>query len=194
MRDGEDDGADTHRPAEDETGRERDQLDAGANDPEPLVRAGTDDDHQGVTRAGAHPRAEVERRRDPVDRHRNHEQRDPDAEGVVGEAVDRADRRQRLDERPDEHGVRDRGEPDRRAEPPCDRHHDDADDDVRRPERERRVLGDALMEHVPRRQPEARLQLADDREREEEEADEQRDPPREEPAANPRRTVHRGLR
>jgi len=56
------------------------------------------------------------------------------------------------------------------------------------------VLGDALVEHVPRREPEPRLELADDREREQEEADEQRDPPGHQSAANPRRDVHGGLR
>src|SRR5262245_1651207 len=190
----EDDRADADRPAEDEPDAERKQLDARPYAAEPPVHARSEDDHKRITWPGTHPRSEIQSRGDPVDGHRDREQRDPDPERIVGESVHRADRRQRLDECPDEQGVRDRRETDRRAEPPRDRHHEDADDDVRRPEGQRRVLGDALVEHVPGRQPEPRLQLHHDREREEEESDEQRRPAGDEPAANPRRNVHGALR
>jgi hypothetical protein len=52
------------------------------------------------------------------------------------------------------------------------------------------VLGDPLVKRVPRREAELRLELADDPEREEEEAGDERDDPRGEPAADARRRVH----
>ena len=65
-----------------------------------------------------------------------------------------------------------------------------ADADVRRAERERRVLGDPLVKDVPGREPELRLELEHDREREEEQADEERGQSGGEPTANAWRRVH----
>ena len=49
--------------------------------------------------------------------------------------------------------------------------HAERDDDVRRAERQRRVLGDALVEHVPGREAELRLEEKHDPEGEQEQAD-----------------------
>ena len=155
---------------------------------EPLVRPGTDDDHQGVARPGSEPRAEVERRRDPVDRHRNHEQRDADAEGVVGETVERADR-----------GQRGRRTPRRAPEfatvaNPIVAPSSHATAIATTPTttfaspNESGVCWRCPDGAHPTARARGPTPAGDDREREEEEADEQRDPPRDEPAANPRRT------
>src|SRR5262249_16341863 len=115
---------------------------------------------------------------------------DPDSERIVGEAVDGADRGQRLDERTDEHGVRDRRESDLGAERPGDGEHDETDDDVGGAEGERRVLRNALVEDGPGGEPQPRLELADDADREEEQPDEESDRPSDEAAAHARGDVH----
>ena len=104
--------------------------------------------------------------------------------------VDRRDRRQRDDEAADEDDVRDRADADLRAERPGDSDDDEPDADVRRAERERRVLGDPLVKDVPGREPELRLELEHDREGEEEQADEERGQSGGEPTANAWRRVH----
>ena len=73
--------------------------------------------------------------------------------------------------------------------PPSDHaiaEHDDRDGDVRHPERERRVLRDSLVQHVPGREPELRLENEHDREREQEEAEDEARVPRGVAAANAR--------
>ena len=59
----------------------------------------------------------------------------------------------------------------------------DADDLVGDAERERRVLRDSLVQDVPRRQSEARLEKADDAAGEEKEADDEPDSREQRPAA-----------
>ena len=61
------------------------------------------------------------------------------------------------------------------------------DDDVRRPERQRRVELDALVEHVPRRQAEVRLEQQHDPAGEEEEPADEADRARDVAAADARR-------
>lgn len=77
-------------------------------------------------------------------------------------------RRERLDERADENRVRDGSDPWLAAERPRDEEDDDGDGDVRRAEREERVLREPLVEDIPRRQPELRAEDEDDAEREDE--------------------------
>src|SRR4029078_5026795 len=76
-------------------------------------------------------------------------------------------------ERADAERIRDGAEPRAAAQPPPDEENDDADDDVGHAERERGVLRDALVQHVPRREPELRLEDEDDAEREEEQPEDQ---------------------
>ena len=59
------------------------------------------------------------------------------------------------------------------AERPGDEQDEDADDDVRLAEGERRVVGDALVEHVPRPETEVRLEREHDPEREEEQPEDE---------------------
>ena len=139
-------------------------LDRRACDTDPDAGASGRDEHQRVARAGAHPGADVEAGADPDHEHARDHEDDPGRERRVRQGVDRVDREQPVDHEPDEDGVRDRSRPDAGAERPGDDEHDQRDDDVRRPERERRVLGDALVEHVPRREPELRLEQEHDAE------------------------------
>ena len=140
---------------------ERRQLEPGADDTDAKPRPLRADDHQRVARAGAEPGAEVERRSDAHQRDAGSEQRDPNAERVVREPLDGSERGVELDEAPDEDRVRDRADADAGAEPPRDREHDDADRDGRLAERQRCVPADPLMEHIPGRETEARLEQRD---------------------------------
>ncbi len=80
--------------------------------------------------------------------------------------------------------VRDSADAGLAAERPRDPEHDDRDGDVRDAERERRVLREPLVQHVPRREPELRLEDEHDREREQEEPEDEARGPRDETAAN----------
>ena len=84
------------------------------------------------------------------------------------QVLHRPDRRQQDDETSDEDRIREGADSDARAEEPGQRDDDDADDDVRPAEGERRVLGDALVQDVPWRQAEPRFEKGDDAEGEEE--------------------------
>ena len=142
-------------------GRERRQLEPGADDPDPEPCPPRADDHQRVARPGAEPGAEIQRRSDAHRRDPGGEQPDPNAERVVRESLRRLRRTCRA-----EQGFR-RGRRSRpcrahtRAEPPRTGEHDDADRDGGLAERERGVPADPLMEHVPRRETEPRLEQRD---------------------------------
>ena len=79
---------------------------------------------------------------------------------------------------PTSNGVRNRADAGRAAERPGDAEHDEPHRDVRSAERERRVLRDALVQQVPGREPELRLENEDDRKREEEEPEDEARVPR----------------
>ena len=125
--------------------------------------------------------------------HAGHQKADPHAERRIGQVLHGADGRQRDDEPPDEHRVRERADADTRAEEPGERHDEDADDDVRPAEGERRVLGDALVQDVPRRQAEPGLEKGDDAEREQEQTAHENAEPEGEAAAKPWRRPHTAL-
>src|SRR5581483_8512052 len=186
----EDDRADADLPAEREAGTERAELEQSAHGAQAEAGSLASDHHQRVARPRADRRTEVESRTDADHRHRHGEEGDADAERRVREPVDGTDRGQGLDERADERRVRDRPDSDAGTEQPRDQEHDDADTDVRRAEGERRVLRDPLVKGVPGREPEAGLELRDDRRGEDEEADDERDEPGGQPAADARRNVH----
>ena len=76
--------------------------------------------------------------------------------------------------------------PGRPPSEPGHEQHEDADDRVRLAERERRVVGDALVQHVPRPQPEVRLERQHDPEREEEQPEDEAHEPHREPATDAR--------
>src|SRR5262249_59342088 len=77
----------------------------------------------------------------------------------------------------------------RGAERPCHAKDDQPDDDVRRAERDREVLRQPLVEHVPRREAEIGLEQADDPACEEEQAADEARAAGRRPAANPRSGV-----
>jgi len=104
----------------------------------------------------------------------------------VLQACQPADRRERLDERADENRVGDSSDPRLAAERPRDEEDDDGDGDVRGAEREERVLREALVEDVPRREPERRAEDEDDAERKDEQAEDEAHAPRGVAAANAR--------
>ena len=78
------------------------------------------------------------------------QQRDPQTERVVRQPFHRVDRRQRLDERADEHGVRNSPDARHAAERPREEQHGDPDGDVRRPKSQERVVRETLVQHIPR--------------------------------------------
>src|SRR5207244_169167 len=110
-----------------------------------------------------------ERARRPDQSDPRGEERDPRSERARGEVGDAVDRRQELDERADEDGVRDSAESRCAPERPREEKNRQPDGDVRRAERERRVACEPLVQHVPGREPEPRLEYEHDREREQEE-------------------------
>ncbi len=156
-RDGEGDGADADGTAKGKAGAERAELEHGADETDAKRRPPRADDHQRVARAGSEVGAEVETRPCAHQRQPSREQRDTDAERFRGERGDPLQRAQHLDEAADEDGVGDGRDADARPEQPGDGDDEDADGDVGRAERERGVPGEALVEDVPRRQPETRL-------------------------------------
>ena len=163
------DRADAERAAERDPRGERPELDRRAHDADAEARAPRADEHQRVARAGAEIGADVEGGRGPDQPDPDDEERDAHRQPVVGERVERMDRRQALDDRADEHRVRDGAGAGPAAERPRDEEDDHGDRDVRDPERERRVLRDPLVEHVPRREAELRVEDEHDPEREQEE-------------------------
>ena len=180
------DRPDAERPAEHDPDRERAHLERSAHEPDATTRSPRADEHQRVARPGAEVGTDVERARGADQRDPEHEQDDPNRERIVLQADDGVEREQPLDERPDEHGVGDRAEPGRPAERPRDEEHRQPDRDVRHPEGERRVLREALVEHVPRREAELRLEDEDDREPEEEQPEDKARQARDDAAANAR--------
>ena len=121
-----------------------------AHDPDPEASAAGADEHERVARPGAEVGADVERRCRPDEHDAGDEQCNAHQQAVVSEVGEEADRREALDERPDEQRICHRAEPRLAAERPREAEHEQRDDDVRHPERERRVLGDPLVQHVPR--------------------------------------------
>ena len=93
-------------------------------------------------------------------------------------------------EETDEDGVCDRARADAGAERPRKDEHAERDDDVRSTERQRRVLGDSLVEHVPGREAELGLEQEDDPEGEQQQADRERHRPHDDGATNEGRRVH----
>ena len=184
------DRAGADRAAEREPDGECAHLQPGAYDRDPDSEPLRADDHQRVARPGAQRRGEIESRAEAGQQHAGGEQADPDTDRVVGEVLDSADRRQADDKAADEQGVRERPDPDLRAEQPRDRHHDDADDDGRDAERDRRVPGHALVQRVPGREAEPGLEKGDDSEGEQEQAADEDGQPLREAAADPRWRAH----
>ena len=86
--------------------------------------------------------------------------------------------------------VRDRADPDPSAQRPREPEDDPAYDHVRRPERERRLVGKALVEDVPGREPEVRLEQGDDAGGEDEEAADEDDEAHPQRPAELCRNVH----
>ena len=160
------------------------------DDPDPYPRPLCADDHQRIAWTGTEPGAEVDRGSDAHQRDSDREEGDPEPEPAIRERRDRLDAGQELHERADEERVRKGADPDPGAEQPCNREHQDADCDVRLAEREGRVLGKSLMQHIPRREAELRLEERDDPGGEEEQADDQQRQTHGQRAAKARRDTH----
>ncbi len=109
---------------------------------------------------------------------------DDDSESIAGY------REQHVDSESDQNRVGDRSGTDSRPERPGSDEDGHGDDDVRGAERDRRLLGDALRQDVPRGKPEARFEQQHDTEGEECEPEEKRGRANDDGAADERRDVH----
>ena len=163
-----------------------------AHDADAHVRPRRADEHQRVARPRAEPRADVERRADAEEDEAGDEQPGAPASGQLARSLDDPERLHEHDEEADQNGVRDRPE----ARPASraarrGRARPRATSSFATPERERRVLGDPLVQHVPRRQAEARLEERDDAAGAEEQAGDEPDRTRGPPATQDGSRVHR---
>jgi hypothetical protein len=180
------DRTDAEGTAENDADGERRQLEDCAHNADAEVRPSCADEHQRVARSRPEIGSDVKRGPDRGDDDAEHEQNDAHAEPVVLQTREPPNRRQRLDEQANENRVRDRSDPRLAAEQPRDDEDNDGDRDVRRAEREERVLREPLAKDIPRRQPELRAENKDDTERKDEQTEDEARAPRGIATANPR--------
>jgi hypothetical protein len=149
---GEDHGSDADRPTEQPSGAEHRDLDPGAGQPQRPAGPGGQPGHQAVAGTGAEAGPDVEAGRDAVERDPAEQQREPRRQGV----------RRRQDPERGVRGQADDHDVGRRADPrplpqrdPRQQHHR-AGQDHDPPQRQAGVPGQALVQHVPRGQPQPR--------------------------------------
>ena len=140
------DGAHPDGAAQQQPDRQHGDLQAGAHQPHAAAGAGHQAGHQPVTGAGAERAGQVGRPGQPVEHDPADEQ--PDAQRQ------RLHRRQHREAgvhgQPDHHDVAHRAQPGPLAQRHPQQQHQRADDDDDRAERPAQLVGQALVQHVPR--------------------------------------------
>ena len=144
---------DPDRPAEQPAGDQDRELDRGSHDTDRMTARG-EAGHQPVARAGSEAGADVGAGGDPVQDDAAEHHHD-----LGGEAVDRGhDREHHVDHETDQHHVTERAEPRLLAERDPQEQDEDSDDDRPGADAEAEPARQALMEHVPGVDAEAREQ------------------------------------
>ena len=150
---GEHDRADPDRAAERPAGEEHGEFDGRPGSPDRTSRTGGGAGHEPIARTGPKVRREVDRTPEPDDHDAAQHQGELGRNGDGGR--DEGDRD--VGGGPDEDDVQERPQPGPLAERPPQREDRDAEEDAHGPDLQAEMVGDALVERLPRPEAQARL-------------------------------------